>query len=41
MSNRWYSWGATAPLWGTGAILIVLGVALILAARGQVRHGSR
>lgn len=37
MAGRWKSWGATAPLWVTGLILIVLGVALVAAARRQVR----
>jgi len=37
--NRWHSWGATAPLWGSGLILIALGAALVIAARGQVRRG--
>lgn len=35
--NRWNSWGATAPLWGTGLVLIVMGLALCVAARRQVR----
>jgi hypothetical protein len=35
--SRWNSWGATAPLWGTGIILVLVGVALIYAAAKQVR----
>jgi len=39
MSGRWNSWGATAPLWGTGLVLVLLGLALIASARQQVRRG--
>lgn len=35
--SRWNSWGATAPLWGTGLVLIVLGLVLVVFARKQVR----
>lgn len=38
--DRWYSWGATSPLWGTGLALIGVGVALVAAAYREVhRHG--
>ncbi len=36
MSGRWNSWGATAPLWGPGVILAVVGLVLIAAAVKQV-----
>lgn len=35
--NRWRSWKSAAPLWGTGVILIVLGVALVAAGRKAAR----
>lgn len=37
--GRWNSLGATSPLWGTGIVLVALGVVLILAARREVRRG--
>lgn len=37
--NRWHSWGATAPLWVPGVVLVVIGVCLIAAARRSVRRG--
>lgn len=37
--SRWHSWGATAPLWGTGIILMILGFMLVVAARRSVRRG--
>jgi len=39
--NRWHSWGATSPLWGTGLLLAAVGVALIVIGIGQVRRGPR
>jgi hypothetical protein len=38
--SRWNSWGATAPLWGTGVVLVVIGLVLIVAARREVRRGG-
>jgi hypothetical protein len=35
--SRWDSWSSSAPLWGTGIALVVLGVALILAGRKVTR----
>lgn len=29
MSGRWTSWKATSPVWGTGALLIIVGAALV------------
>lgn len=37
--SRWNSWGATAPLWGTGLVLVLVGLALIVAARREVHRG--
>ena len=39
--NRWNSMGATAPLWGTGLVLVLVGAVLILVARKEMRRGSR
>lgn len=39
--RRWHSWGATAPLWGTGLLLAILGFALMFAAVRQVHRGPR
>ena len=36
--SRWNSWGATAPLWGTGLVLGLIGLVLIAVALGQVRR---
>lgn len=41
MSNRWNSWGATAPLWVTGLVLIAIGLALLGAAGRTVARGLR
>lgn len=37
MSGRWNNAAATAPLWGTGALLVLVGLALIVAARKAMR----
>lgn len=39
--NRWHSWGATAPLWVPGLVLVVIGLALVATARRIVRRGDR
>lgn len=39
VTGRWNSWGATAPLWGSGILLVVIGLVLIAVALGQVRRG--
>lgn len=35
---RWHSWGAAAPLWVPGLVCIVIGLALIEAARRSVHR---
>lgn len=37
--SRWNSVGAAAPLWGTGVVLVLIGLALIGAGVRSVRHG--
>jgi len=37
--SRWNSWGATSPLWGTGLILVVIGLGLVYAGTRAVRRG--
>jgi len=39
MTGRWNSWGATAPLWGAGLVLVLVGLVLIAAARREMRRG--
>lgn len=35
--RRWNTWGQTSPLWGTGLILIAIGVFLVFYGVKQVR----
>lgn len=37
--SRWHSWGAAAPLWVPGLVLIGIGFGLVVAARRSVRRG--
>lgn len=37
--GRWNSVGATSPLWGTGVVLVLLGLVLIAVARKELRRG--
>ncbi len=35
--NRWHTWGAASPIWGSGLILLVLGMVLLHAGLKAVR----
>lgn len=37
--GRWNSVGATSPLWVPGVLLVLGGLALIWAARKEIRRG--